>query len=201
MGEVVKQIVNSLIQIVAFSVIPFIWWANTARNECDFLVWLGFKGIPKERRTKTAVWIIVITTAFLLLSVFILYFLRDINTASSEFSGMGIKAIPAILIYAILRTAIPEEILFRGFLLKRVANRFGFVAGNIVQALLFGLLHGVMFFSSVGVLKAIIIIVFTGVVGWLMGYVNEKIADGSILPGLIIHAFANIFTGIYTAFF
>ena len=110
---------------------------------------------------------------------------------------MGLKAIPSILIYAILSTALPEEIFFRGFLLKRVSNRFGFAAGNIVQALVFGLLHGVMFFSSVGVIKAIVITLFTGLVGWLMGYVNERIADGSILPSLIIHSLANILTGLF----
>jgi hypothetical protein len=33
-----------------------------------------------------------------------------------------------------------------------------------------------------------------------MGYVNEKKAGGSILPGWGIHAVANIFSGICSAF-
>jgi len=201
MSLIFKKIISSIIQIVGFSVIPFIWWANTAHKECEFFEWLGFKRIPEAKRRKTVIWTAGITVAFLLLSVFILKILQDVNTAGSEFSGLGLKAIPSILIYAILSTALPEEIFFRGFLLKRVSNRFGFAAGNIVQALVFGLLHGVMFFSSVGVIKAIAITLFTGLVGWLMGYVNEKIADGSILPSLIIHSLANIFTGLFSAFF
>ena len=109
-------------------------------------------------------------------------------------------AIPAILVYAILNTSLPEEIVFRGFLLKRIGNKFGFHAGNLIQAVVFGLMHGVMFFSYTGIVKAIVITAFTGAIGWLMGYVNEKKAEGSIIPGWCIHAMANIFSGICAAF-
>jgi len=33
-----------------------------------------------------------------------------------------------------------------------------------------------------------------------MGYINEKKADGSILPSWSIHAIANIFSGVCSAF-
>ncbi len=122
------------------------------------------------------------------------------ETATSDFSGLGAAAIPAILIYAILNTALSEEILFRGFLLKRISNKIGFTVGNIIQATLFGLLHGVMFYSAVGIVKALIVIVFTGGIGWCMGYTNEKTAGGSILPSWCIHALANVFSGICSAF-
>ena len=105
-----------------------------------------------------------------------------------------------LLSHAIFNTALPEEIVFRGFLLKRVANKFGFVAGNTIQALLFGIIHGIMFFSTVGVIKAILIILFTGAIGWFMGYTNEKEAEGSILPSWCIHSIANIFSGVCSAF-
>jgi len=59
---------------------------------------------------------------FLIISVFILYSLKNVNVASSEFTGLGIKSLPSILIYAIFNTSLPEEILFRGFLLKRIKN-------------------------------------------------------------------------------
>ena len=55
-----------------------------------------------------------------------------------------------------------------------MANKFGFNIANLTQALLFGLLHGVMFFSLVGAIKAILILFFTSVIAWLMGYINEK---------------------------
>ncbi len=136
----------------------------------------------------------------MLLSIPVLYLLGDVETAYSDFKGLGVGAIPAILIYAIFNTALPEEILFRGFLLKRIAERFGFVTGNIVQAVLFGVLHGALFFSMVGFVKTILIILFTGMIAWLMGYINEKKAVGSILQSWCIHASANIFSGLCFAF-
>ena len=136
----------------------------------------------------------------MLISAFVLYLLGNVESATTDFDGLGFNAIPAILVYAILNTALPEEILFRGFLLKRIENRFNFVTGNIVQAVIFGLMHGIMFFSAVGTVKAILIIMLTGTIGWFMGYTNEKKANGSLLPSWCIHSIANIFSGVCSAF-
>ena len=144
--------------------------------------------------------IIIVSIAFLLSGVLPLYLIKDIETATSEFNGLGATAIPAIVVYAAFNTAFPEELLFRGFLLKRLANKFGFNIANLTQALLFGLLHGVMFFSLVGAFKAILIVVLTGAIAWLMGYINEKHSNGSIVPSWIIHTIANLFSGICAAF-
>lgn len=156
------------------------------------------KKIDGGKRTLIA--IITVSVAFLVLGALTLYMIRDIDTATSEFTSLGVNAIPAIVIYAAFNTAFPEEILFRGFLLKRMANKFDFNIANLTQALLFGLLHGVMFFSLVGVIKAILIIFFTGAIAWFMGFINEKKSDGSIIPSWIIHTIANLFSGICAAF-
>ncbi|MGI6607634.1 MAG: CPBP family intramembrane glutamic endopeptidase [Erysipelotrichaceae bacterium] len=201
MSLLIQKLINSIVQIIIFSAIPFVWWLVTSRNKCPFLEWIGLKKISNAGSRKVYYLIIGISLAFLLVSVFILNSLKEADMAISEFSELGINAFPAILIYAVFNTSLPEEIFFRGFLLKRLADKFGYNVGNITQAVIFGLLHGVMFFSSAGVLKAILIIVFTGAVGWCIGYVNEKEASGSILPGWFIHALANIFSGLYSAFF
>lgn len=200
MDLLIQKIVNSVIQILLFSLIPFIWWLVTARKKCNFFEWIGLKKIKGFKEHKTILWILIVLAAFLLLSVFMLISVRGMETATSEFSGLGASAIPAILVYAIFNTALPEEILFRGFLLKRVASKFNFTAGNTVQSVLFGLMHGVMFFLVAGPLKAVLIVLFTGVIGWFMGYLNEKKAGGSIIPSLIIHSTANIFSGLCSAF-
>ena len=105
-----------------------------------------------------------------------------------------------VAVYAVLSTAFWEECLFRGFLLKRLAHRFGFPAGNAVQAAIFGLMHGVMFFAAVGVLRAILVTLLTGTIGWGLGYLNEKQAGGSIFPSWAIHALSNLIAGMYAAF-
>ncbi|MDE6665831.1 MAG: CPBP family intramembrane metalloprotease [Ruminococcus sp.] len=195
-----QKILSSIIQILLFTLIPFIWWCITARRKNNFFQWIGLKRISSSKENKTALWIVATSIIFLAVSAFMLYTIRNIETATSEFSGLGIKALPAILVYAILNTSLPEEILFRGFLLKRLSNQFGFPIGNTVQSILFGLLHGAMFFAFTDILKASLIIVFTGGIAWCIGYVNEKKSDGSILSGWCIHAIANIFSGICSAF-
>lgn len=71
---------------------------------------------------------------------------------------------------------------------------------NTIQALLFGLLHGVMFFLLVGTVKTILIIIATGVIAWFMGYINEKYSNGSIIPSWIIHTISNLLSGVCAAF-
>jgi len=193
-----SKIVSSILQIVLFSVIPFVWWFITARKHEKFSSWIGLKRIDGGKKTFAAT--IMLSVAFILSGVISLYLIRGVETATSEFTGLGVTAIPAILVYAIFNTALPEELLFRGFLLKRLANKFGFYTANLLQALLFGLIHGVMFFAVVGVVKAVLIILFTGAVAWFMGCVNEQSSNGSIIPGWIIHATSNLFSGICAAF-
>ena len=194
----VSKVVSSVVEILLFSAIPFIWWLITARKKQGFGKWIGLK--KPSGGMKSVVMTIVVIVAFLLLGAYSLWIVKGIETATSDFSGLGFAAIPAILVYAAFNTALPEEILFRGFLLKRMQNKLRFPVANGIQALLFGLLHAVMFFNLVGAVKAVIILVFTTVIAWFMGYVNEKNADGSILPSWIIHMIANIFSGVCAAF-
>lgn len=195
-----EKIINSIIQIILFSLIPLIWWLITARKDITFSQWVGLKPVSDGKKSKLAIWTIGISVAFVLISVIILYLIRNVETATSVFWGLGIKAVPAIIVYAVFNTSLPEEILFRGFLLKRLADRFGFAMGNVIQSILFGLLHGVMFFSLVGTVQTILIILFTGGIAWCMGVINEKKANGSIIPSWCIHAISNVFSGICSAF-
>ena len=194
----VSKVVSSVVEILLFSAIPFIWWLITARKKQGFGKWIGLK--KPAGGMKIVVMTVVVIVAFLLLGAYSLWIVKGIETATSDFSGLGFAAIPAILVYAAFNTALPEEILFRGFLLKRMQNKLRFPVANGIQALLFGLLHAVMFFNLVGAVKAVIILAFTTVIAWFMGYINEKIADGSILPSWIIHMIANIFSGVCAAF-
>ncbi len=66
---------------------------------------------------------------------------------------------------------------------------------STIQIILFSLIPFIWW-----LVKAVIIICFTGVIGISMGYVNEKKAGGSIIPGWCIHAIANIFSGACAAF-
>ena len=195
-----QRIISAFIQILFIILLPSIWWFLTVRGKVPFMEWIGLKAIKRVKTLQLILWMVVGFSLFTIFSILIFPLTSGLETATSAFSGMGYKALPSILIYSILQTSLPEELLFRGFLLKRMANHMPFVFANTIQAIAFGLLHGVLFASVVSLEVTFFIIFFTGVIAAYLGFVNEKKAGGSILPSWIIHALANIFSGIVVAF-
>ena len=195
-----QRIISAFIQILFIILLPSIWWFLTVRGKVPFTEWIGLKSIKRVKDSDLISWII---GGFLLFTTFYMFafpLTPSIETATSAFSGMGYKALPSILIYSILQTSLPEELLFRGFLLKRMANHMPFVFANTIQAFAFGLLHGVLFALLVSIEITLFITLFTGVIATYLGFVNEKKAGGSIFTSWIIHALANIFSGVVAAF-
>ena len=201
MVSLIQQMTNALIQIVLFMLLPFIWWFVTARRKSSFLDWIGFKPLKDTGNHKMSLWIFLGLLSFTIFSYLVLYtIVKDLKTATSSFSGLGFQALPAVLIYSLFQTSLPEELLFRGFLLKRFSVRLPFGVANAIQAALFGLLHGLMFISEVSWLQTLLIILCTGGIAAYMGFVNEKKSGGSILASWIMHALANVITGMLSAF-
>ena len=195
-----NTLLNSLIQIFVFALVPFLVWCLTARKRCSFPSYIGLKCIRARSRATFLLWLAGTALLFMALGALLLLRLQDVPTATDAFTGQGAKAIPAVVVYAVFHTALPEEILFRGFLLKRLQPMLGFPFANTVQAILFGILHGALFFRLVPVADALLILAFTAAIAYGMGYINEKQADGSVLPSWIIHALSNLFSGLCAAF-
>lgn len=201
MVSLIQQMTNALIQIVLFMLLPFIWWFVTARRKSSFLDWIGFKPLKDTGNHKMWLWIFIGLLSFTIFSYLVLYtIVKDLKTATSSFSGLGFQALPAVLIYSLFQTSLPEELLFRGFLLKRFSVRLPFGVANTIQAALFGLLHGLMFITEVSWLQTLVIILCTGGIAAYLGFVNEKKSGGSILASWIMHALANVVTGMLSAF-
>ena len=110
-------------------------------------------------------------------------------------SGWSIQTLCVILIWAILQTSLSEEILFRGFLCKRCCNKFGEKIGNTVQAIIFGMVHTATL-PDKNILAILIVVLLTGGIGYVLGWLSLKKVDGSILYGWIIHAAVNILSPI-----
>ena len=198
----IEQLLGSAATVFVVLLLPLIWWLVTARKEQNFFSWIGLKRIQTKKRNSLVLWFSGAAAVFGLASLFLPWITKETDAvlATVRFSDLGWSALPAVAVYAVLSTAFWEECLFRGFLLKRLAHRFGFPIGNMVQAAIFGLLHGVMFFTSVGVLRAILVTLLTGMIGWGLGYLNEKQAGGSIFPSWTIHALSNLIAGMCAAF-
>ncbi|EHI74231.1 CAAX amino protease family protein [Streptococcus criceti] len=44
----ISKVISSLLEIVIFATIPFIYWFATERKHSTFLEWLGFKKVSKH---------------------------------------------------------------------------------------------------------------------------------------------------------
>ena len=194
MNGFVNELVGAVVQVLLFSLIPVIWWLVTARKKENFFTWIGWKKISHEGNA--LVTILITVGVFLVYGVATTLFTGilsgDITSAGSQFQGKGPAYIPVAFVYGFIRTGMSEEIVFRGFLLKRFAAKFGFLTGNIIQAVLFGLMHGIPFgLASGNLLVTLIFTILPGCIGFYMGWMNEKKCGGSILPSWLMHGITN----------
>lgn len=179
--QTINLIISSIIQIILFSLIPFIWWFIKKRKEVSFFNWIGIKKPIIQDKTKYIISFLLTLVIYLGLAFIIPLILVNADTAASKFGQQDISALLPALIYSFLQTGLSEEIFFRGFLTKIFVDRLGFKLGNSIQATIFGLIHGVIFISEVGFLKSMVIVTITGAIGVLMGWINEKQSGGSII--------------------
>jgi membrane protease YdiL (CAAX protease family) len=170
------------------------------KKNISFANWIGLKSITISNKATFLCLCACTIVLFAPTSIILDWLLLDnVQLASSRFYGAGAVAIIPIIIFAFIKTGLSEEIFFRGFLCKRLSARLGFSAGNSLQALIFGFLHGATLFSSSGIVISITIVLFTGGIGWIMGYINEKLSNGSIVPSWCLHGVANVLSGLIDA--
>ena len=195
-----NQLLNAIFQVVLFSIIPLVWWLITARKKESFFKWLGLKR-PENKNGKN----LIFSTLIIMLVCFavgeLAVWLRgDVAAAESAYKGMGVAALPSVLVYSYLQTGLSEEILFRGFLLKRLSAKFGFVTATIIQALIFGVIHLTMVWGQVGIVAGIVIVIYPMIPAVAFAYLNEKKANGSILPSWIAHGTLNTLSTLFSLF-
>ena len=131
-----SKLMSGILELLIVSVIPFITWLIWSRKKVGFFDWIGLKKVESQQKRRLLLTILGISLLFLLFSIVVFSWFDSSKTATAAFSGKGIGALPAILSYAILGTALPEEIFFRGFLLKRLQGKLGFLGANLLQSLI-----------------------------------------------------------------
>lgn len=197
----INILMSSIIQVLLFSIIPFIWWLISGRKDDSFLNWLGLKRFSIKNKLNYTLLFLGIIIILMIPSLIVTTFLLDESTmATSQFSGEGISVLFAAIIYAFLQTGFSEELFFRGFLAKRLIHKLGFQWGNIVQGSLFGLMHGFLFIFSSELLGLVVIVLITGIAGYLLGWINEKYSNGSIISSWLIHGIGNLIPAILAMF-
>lgn len=194
-----NQITSAILQLLVFAGIPFIWYIVTHKKTHGFLNWLGIKSAP---RPPLKIFLGILLGFFIAVFLPYMWLYKSGNLNYQGFTidafregGWSLQTITVILIWAIIQTSLSEEILFRGFLCKRLCNRIGEKSGNLIQALIFGCVH-IAALPDKNIPSVIIVILLTGGIGYALGWLSLKKACGSILYGWAIHATVNILSPI-----
>jgi uncharacterized protein len=195
----VQESINAALQIAVFTLIPLIVWAIFARKQESFPRYIGLIAPT----TKAMLWTLGVAAILIpaSLAVFMLPAIRDMaagsNTVAGHIREQGLSAdvVGQILIVALFKTALSEEILFRGFIAKRLIRWLGFGAGNTIHAVLFGAIHLLIFVIPGGPkfdpVLALAIGGLPAVGSWIMAWLNERVGNGSIAPSSFLHALTN----------
>ncbi len=191
----VQTMISTLIQLGVVLLIAYVVYWIVARKRTGFMKFIGLVACS-WRAILSGAGVGIGFTA-LLLSI---PGLRGLSSSPGSVAG-GLVAsdastgwiVAALILAAVVKTALAEEILFRGLIGKRMIAWTGFAVGNTVQALLFGLVH-LALLTVPGVDKKLVLlmVVATSVLGWLSGWLNERSGKGSILPGWAAHGTANL---------
>lgn len=201
---------TAIVQVFLFSAVPFLIYLVKERTTRGFLRYVGL--YAPERRTLLWGTLLVVVTAPLFLWAFSTPGLREVATGPATVAGTlrqlqaGAESVAILLLYAWVQTALAEEIFFRGFVAQRLIDRFGFTVGNLVQALLFGLLHLVLFlaFAAAGgtlaPLHSLFLFLVPSFMGWALGYIKVRLGNGSIVPGWWAHGLSNCIAFAVIAF-
>lgn len=111
------------------------------------------------------------------------------HVSLSAYAGMSptLATLAFILLREAIYTALGEEIFFRGWLGGWLVRRFGFLAGNTIQAFAFLLPH--LLLLTIG-LEFWPILIPQFIAGWLFGWLRHR--SGSILPCWFAHTLSNV---------
>lgn len=200
-----QEAINAVFQVgVGLSLSVLIWclsWIILSirrKDKDNYFSWVGFQ-IPSRQSLRLTILIM----GFLIpLSIVTSVFgpLRELSSAQGtvvyqvQQMGISYETFIVIVLIAVFKTSLSEEIVFRGVLAKRLINWWGFQIGNLVQALIFAVIHLPLFFlpgaPEFQISLVALLIARIGLSGWLMGWINHR-SGGSILPSWILHGSMN----------
>lgn len=200
MTLLINQILSAILQISLFTAIPFITWLITSRTRQTFTSYIGLYSIPKQNRSKAIILSLGVSILLLATAWLSSFLIGSTPTAANTFSNLGLSGIPPAIVYSLFTTALSEEILFRGFILKRIKAKLNFRFANLIQAIIFGILHGALLITLTSLFNTVLVIAFTSLAAWLLGYINEHYGNGSIVPSILSHSVVNFITCLFFIF-
>jgi uncharacterized protein len=207
MNQLLSEFISAILQVAVFTLIPFIFFLFRKEKSIGFKKYIGFYPAPSR-----AMWYALGCSLLFLFAGIMLIFidpgfkqivLSPVSvTGKLRAMGFGATSLITLLLMALFKTSLSEEILFRGFIAKRVIHALGFTIGNIIQALIFGLVHLLLIWKLVDTTTVGLLLIFTfsSLAGWTIGLIKEKHGRGSIIPGWLAHGLGNTISYFIIAF-
>ncbi len=207
MIDIISELLSAVLQVIVFSLIPFLVFLFRKRKEITFFEYIGLVR-PTLISVKYAIVTSLLFVGVGVVMVFVDEDVREIVVAPPsvtgkirEVSSTGV-ALVLIAIVALVKTSFAEEVFFRGFVARRLMVWLGYIWGNWIQSLFFGAVHVFLFWKlmnpSLWVLLFIFALATLG--GAVIGWIKEKYAHGSIVPGWIAHALGNTISYLMIVF-
>ncbi len=142
--------ISALLQVLLFTLIPFLVYLLRHRSTTGFLHYIGLYGSPAKALYLAIAVSLLYALPTLGLALFDAGFreiLFDPHSVTGQLRQMefGPEVIYIWLVLALVKTALSEEIFFRGFVAKRMIGWLGYQFGNWFQATIFGLVHVLLF--------------------------------------------------------
>ena len=179
---------SGIMQVIVFSLIPFLCWLIKYKKQDNFFKWIGlYKPVKLVSNKKATIAMVIYFAAFILSYIIS-------KEVSSNFENMGAVGIVPSLIVCFIQNGLSEEILFRGFIGKRLIAKFGKVSGILMQAVLFGFMHIALALAMnlpINISLMVSYFIIPTIAGWMLGYIDEKIYNGSIIPSIVLHGIVN----------
>lgn len=132
------------------------------------------------------------------------YLLGAIVDQQSKYDLRSPEEVVVLLIWGIFRTALGEELLFRGVILNGLAVAIGRLPANLIQALGFTAIHGFVFvnagFPHGQFVQWALLFLSIFVVSVLFVAINDRFGHGSIFPSWLVHGLGNVLTQYFLFF-
>ncbi|MFT3970620.1 MAG: CPBP family intramembrane metalloprotease [Micropruina sp.] len=194
MDVVTALLVGVPAQVAVFALVPLAWWLQAGRPGGSFWRWLGFR-----RPSDGADQVVRVALVAAGLGFFVGAMLAQPGwTASAQ----GFVLVFVVAVTAVLQHALSEELFFRGFLLRCLADarRVGPALGNVLQASVCGLLKMASHWILVnrGLAGCLAVLALGAGAALLAGWV--RLRTGSLLPGWAAHGAGLLVAGLIMAF-
>jgi len=194
-----QEAINTAVQLCVAMLAALVAWGLAGRRRGGFFRFVGLHSPGAAGWRAGALGALVFAPASIVL--FMTPSLRAIasadNTVAGKIASEGFspEIAAVILLIALVKTALAEEIVFRGIIAKTLIRWFSFWPGNILHALIFGAVHALVFIVPGGApyshIGAAAIVGLPALAAIVSVWINERRGGGSILPGWLMHATAN----------